>query len=255
MSNIPAQADNDEEAEYFEAEVEAQTEDEEYEGVAAENLEEKLEKAEVSPASVTASREIVVSEAAASASSDQSLSQEPEKLSDNPLSSAPTETKNVTPVAQKEAKARLFESETITLVLQLLPDDGDAAGRPVLLAVRHARTAPDYLLLRETDLGHLPLPLQSMLGRLKTTLATAPSPSAPHLRGQVSQTTRSNTSSVNQQDRTEPKANETQSNNHSANSSPNPAQLSTATQEAQAQTNLSNGKEDKGRSKQLSLFD
>lgn len=249
MSNISSQADNNE-VEYFEAEAEAQTEDEEYEGVAAENLEEKLEEAEVSTASA-ATREIVVSAPATSASSDQSLLPESEKLCDNSPSALPTETENVTPLFQGEAKARLFWSETITLMLQLLPEDGDVAGRPVLLAVRHARTIPDYLMLRETDLGHLPLPLQSMLGRLKNRLATAPSPSSV----QISQTTRSNTITVNNQDRTEPKANEAQSNNHSASSSTNLAQVSTATQEAQAQTNLSNGKEDKGRSKQLSLFD
>lgn len=255
MSNTPTQADNAE-VEYFEAEVET----EEYEGVAAE----KLEEAEVSPEVITTTTEIVISDPASS-----ELKLEPENLSNNAPSSVPTETENLTQAAREEDRANLFRSGTITLLLQLLPDDGDAAGRPVLLAVRHAKTTPDYLMLRETDLGHLPLPLQSMLGRLKTRLATPLPPASSNSSGQISQTIRSNTAPISQ-DSTSTKANEGQGNkpdNSSINparvnatdastmETTKPAKVNTEAEEAYKAANSTDTNANNNRSKQLSLFD
>lgn len=60
-----------------------------------------------------------------------------------------------------------YNSATLTIALQLLPQDGHPKGRPIIVIVKGETAARPIKLLREADLGQLPEPLTRMLGELQ----------------------------------------------------------------------------------------
>jgi hypothetical protein len=63
-----------------------------------------------------------------------------------------------------------FDRCTIQIGLQLLPDDGDPAGRPVVVGVRNHADAPIVALTRLSTLGPLPQLVTELLDRLRAEL-------------------------------------------------------------------------------------
>ena len=63
-----------------------------------------------------------------------------------------------------------FDRCTIQIGLQLLPDDGDPAGRPVVVGVRNHADAPIVALTRLSTLGPLPQVVTELLDRLRAEL-------------------------------------------------------------------------------------
>jgi len=63
-----------------------------------------------------------------------------------------------------------FDRCTIQIGLQLLPDDGDPAGRPVVVGVRNHADAPIVVLTRFAALGSLPQVVTELLDRLRANL-------------------------------------------------------------------------------------
>ena len=63
-----------------------------------------------------------------------------------------------------------FDRCTIQIGLQLLPDDGDPAGRPVVVGVRNHADAPIVTLTRLSALGPLPQLVTELLDRLRAEL-------------------------------------------------------------------------------------
>jgi hypothetical protein len=63
-----------------------------------------------------------------------------------------------------------FDRCTIQIGLQLLPDDGDPAGRPVVVGVRNHADAPIVTLTRLATLGPLPQLVAEMLDCLRAEL-------------------------------------------------------------------------------------
>jgi len=63
-----------------------------------------------------------------------------------------------------------FDRCTIQIGLQLLPDDGDPAGRPVTVGVRNHADAPIVVLTRLSTLGPLPQIVTELLDRLRADL-------------------------------------------------------------------------------------
>ncbi len=63
-----------------------------------------------------------------------------------------------------------FDHCTVQIGLQLLPDDGDPAGRPVVVGVRNHADAPIVALTRLSTLGPLPQVVTELLDRLRADL-------------------------------------------------------------------------------------
>ena len=63
-----------------------------------------------------------------------------------------------------------FEECTVQIAVQLLPEDGDAKGRPVLLGVRTHLDAPILQVLRLSELGELPPAIITLVDQLKSEL-------------------------------------------------------------------------------------
>ncbi len=75
--------------------------------------------------------------------------------------------------AKREAKVEEpydFDRCTIQIGLQLLPDDGDPAGRPVVVGVRNHADAPIVTLTRLATLGPLPQVVNNLLDQLRADL-------------------------------------------------------------------------------------
>jgi hypothetical protein len=65
-----------------------------------------------------------------------------------------------------------FDRCTIQIGVQLLPDDGDPEGRPVVVGVRNHADAPIVALTRLSTLGQLPQVVNNLLGQLRADLPT-----------------------------------------------------------------------------------
>jgi hypothetical protein len=63
-----------------------------------------------------------------------------------------------------------FDHCTVQIAIQLLPDDGDANGRMVVVGVRSHLDAPILRLMRSNELGALPPLVASLLDELKADL-------------------------------------------------------------------------------------
>lgn len=63
-----------------------------------------------------------------------------------------------------------YDRCTIQIGIQLLPDDGDPAGRPVIVGVRDHANAPILKLMRRKDLGVLPSVITDLLIELQEQL-------------------------------------------------------------------------------------
>ncbi len=63
-----------------------------------------------------------------------------------------------------------FDRCTVQIAIQLLPNDGDAKGRPVLIGVRTHLDAPMVRMMRANDLGDLPPAITALVGQLKSEL-------------------------------------------------------------------------------------
>ena len=72
------------------------------------------------------------------------------------------------PVLEKQPYE--FEQCTIQMAIQLLPHDGDAQGRQVLVGVRSHMDAPIIQILRSEELGALPPSLTALIEQLKSEL-------------------------------------------------------------------------------------
>jgi hypothetical protein len=75
--------------------------------------------------------------------------------------------------ARREAKIEEpydFDRCTIQIGLQLLPDDGDPAGRPVVVGVRNHADVPIVAFTRLSALGPLPQAVTELLDRLRAEL-------------------------------------------------------------------------------------
>jgi hypothetical protein len=65
-----------------------------------------------------------------------------------------------------------FDHCTVQIAIQLLPDDGDAKGRMVVLGVRSHLDAPILRVTRSNELGALPPLVNALLDELKSELPT-----------------------------------------------------------------------------------
>jgi hypothetical protein len=63
-----------------------------------------------------------------------------------------------------------FDHCTVQIAIQLLPDDGDANGRMVVVGVRSHLDTPILRLVRLNELGSLPPPVNELLDALKAEL-------------------------------------------------------------------------------------
>ncbi len=72
--------------------------------------------------------------------------------------------------ADVEKQPYEFDKCTIQIAIQLLPEDGDAKGRPVLLGVRTHLDAPIVQVLRLSELGELPPTINTLVYQLKSEL-------------------------------------------------------------------------------------
>ncbi len=72
--------------------------------------------------------------------------------------------------ADVEKQPYEFDKCTIQIAIQLLPEDGDAKGRPVLLGVRTHLDAPIVQVLRLSELGELPPTINALVYQLKSEL-------------------------------------------------------------------------------------
>ena len=78
----------------------------------------------------------------------------------------------VDPKSVLEQQPYEFEKCTIQIAIQLLPDDGDAKGRPILLGLRSHLDAPIVQMLRLSELEPVPLALLALIEQLKSELPT-----------------------------------------------------------------------------------
>lgn len=60
-----------------------------------------------------------------------------------------------------------FDRCTVQIAIQLLPNDGDGKGRPVLIGVRTHLDAPIVRMMRANELGELPPAISSLVEQLK----------------------------------------------------------------------------------------
>lgn len=72
--------------------------------------------------------------------------------------------------ADVEKQPYEFDKCTVQLAVQLLPEDGDAKGRPVLLGVRTHLDAPILRAMRLSELGELPPAINTLVDQLKSEL-------------------------------------------------------------------------------------
>ena len=82
-------------------------------------------------------------------------------------------TTSVSALAKREAPVEEpydFDRCTIQIGLQLLPDDGDPAGRPVVVGVRNHADVPIVALTRLAKFGPLPQVVTELLDRLRADL-------------------------------------------------------------------------------------
>ena len=63
-----------------------------------------------------------------------------------------------------------FEKCTVQIAIQLLPNDGDANGRQVVVGVRSHQDAPILRLMRWSELGALPLTVMGLVEQLQAEL-------------------------------------------------------------------------------------
>ncbi len=99
-------------------------------------------------------------------------------LADAAPSSSPTRSAQSTADADADADERCeiekqpydFDHCTVQIAIQLLPDDGDANGRMVVVGVRSHLDTPILRLVRLNELGSLPPPVNELLDALKAEL-------------------------------------------------------------------------------------
>ena len=74
------------------------------------------------------------------------------------------------PRSALEKQPYQFEQCTIQVAIQMLPDDGDGKGRPILLGLRSHLDAPIVQMLRANELGILPPAVAALIEQLKSEL-------------------------------------------------------------------------------------
>lgn len=91
-----------------------------------------------------------------------------------PTSSATSTTAAAPNQPQEEDSRSDFEKQpyefdrcTVQIAIQLLPNDGDANGRPVLIGVRTHLDAPIVRMMRANELGDLPPAITTLVEQLK----------------------------------------------------------------------------------------
>ena len=102
----------------------------------------------------------------------------PESASDangtatSPQANAPSEKSEEDADDRSEIEKQPYDFEhcTVQIAIQLLPDDGDANGRMVVVGVRSHLDAPILRLVRLNELGALPTPITALLDERKAEL-------------------------------------------------------------------------------------
>jgi hypothetical protein len=89
--------------------------------------------------------------------------------SDTPTASSTTDAKTDDRCAI-EKQPYIFDHCTVQIAIQLLPDDGDANGRMVVVGVRSHLDAPILRVTRSNELGMLPPLVTALLDELKAEL-------------------------------------------------------------------------------------
>ncbi len=93
---------------------------------------------------------------------------------DTPTSGSPSATAPAPNPSQDEDPRSAFEKQpyefdhcTVQIAIQLLPNDGEAGGRPSLIGVRTHLDAPIVRMMRANELGDLPPAITALVEQLK----------------------------------------------------------------------------------------
>ncbi|MCL4488361.1 MAG: hypothetical protein M1570_09565 [Chloroflexi bacterium] len=80
---------------------------------------------------------------------------------------APNQPQEEDPRSDIEKQPYEFDRCTVQIAIQLLPNDGEANGRPVLIGVRTHLDAPIVRMMRANELGDLPHAITTLVEQLK----------------------------------------------------------------------------------------
>ncbi|MCL5952153.1 MAG: hypothetical protein M1132_10620 [Chloroflexi bacterium] len=91
----------------------------------------------------------------------------PTSSSTGAKAAAPNQPEDDDPRSDIEKQPYEFDRSTVQIAIQLLPNDGDANGHPVLIGVRTHLDAPIVRMMRANELGDLPPAITTLVEQLK----------------------------------------------------------------------------------------